>query len=187
MSQENERKRIVGGATKQNSSTKQNCTTGSHSAVAWGHRSGRDRASGLTSRSFSFNMTSQLASGSLAACVCLRSQSGHWVPGDALDPALPASPYQHSLPRRKRPLTPLSSRAQALPAHRYRALWTSPALRIGPLRTSGARPAPEVPRVRSIDDCFVDAHRIRCPSAFDLGHRDPPLCSTASRSSARRA
>ena len=26
----------------------------SHSAVAWGHRSGRDRASGLTSRSFSF-------------------------------------------------------------------------------------------------------------------------------------
>ena len=38
-----------------------------------------------------FNMTSQLASGSLAACVCLRSPSGHWVPGDALAPALPAA------------------------------------------------------------------------------------------------
>jgi len=24
--------------------------------------------------------------------------------------------------------------------------------------------------VRSIDDCFVDAHRIRCPRTFDLGH-----------------
>ena len=57
VSLQNRRKRIVGGATKQNSSTKQNCTSVSHSAVAWGHRSGRDRASGLTSRSFSYQRT----------------------------------------------------------------------------------------------------------------------------------
>jgi hypothetical protein len=34
----------------------------SHSAVAWGHRSGRDRASGLTSRSFRSSVRSEVHS-----------------------------------------------------------------------------------------------------------------------------
>jgi hypothetical protein len=65
-----------------------------------------------------FNMTSQLASGSLAACVCLRSPSGHLGFRGRLGPSPAGQPVSaHSLTRRKRSLTPLSSWARALPAH----------------------------------------------------------------------
>ena len=90
-----------------------------------------------------YQLTSQLASGSLAACVYLRSPSGHWVPGvAALDPALPAARIS-TISDAEAALDSVELLGTSDPALRYRALWTSPALRIGPSRTSRARRHPK--------------------------------------------